>query len=77
MYRPFRLLPAVLLAAALLFSPSLPSFADGATLAAGEEGAALPEEYEITLMAVGDNLMHMGVVYAGKQEDGSLDYSFL
>ena len=79
MYRPFRLLPAVLLAAALLFSPSLPSFADApiTAQAAGEEGAALPEEYEITLMAVGDNLMHMGVVYAGKQEDGSLDYSFL
>lgn len=34
-------------------------------------------EYDITLMAVGDNLMHMGVVYAGKQTDGSYDYSFL
>ena len=34
-------------------------------------------EYDITLMAVGDNLMHMGVVYSGKQADGSLDYSFL
>lgn len=35
------------------------------------------KEYDITLMAVGDNLMHMGIVYTGKQEDGSLDYSFL
>ena len=35
------------------------------------------QEYDITLMAVGDNLMHMGVVYSGKQADGSLDYSFL
>lgn len=34
-------------------------------------------EYDITLMAVGDNLMHMGVVYTGKQQDGSFDYSFL
>ena len=35
------------------------------------------QEYDITLMAVGDNLMHMGIVYTGKQEDGSFDYSFL
>lgn len=34
-------------------------------------------EYDITLMAVGDNLMHMGVVYTGKQTDGSWDYSVL
>ena len=40
------------------------------------ESEAFPE-YDITLMAVGDNLMHMGVVYSGKQNDGSLDYSFL
>lgn len=31
----------------------------------------------VTLMAVGDNLMHMGVVSSGKKEDGSYDYSFL
>ena len=35
------------------------------------------EEYEIGLMAIGDNLMHMGVVNTGKMEDGSYDYSFL
>lgn len=35
------------------------------------------QEYDITLMALGDNLMHMGIVYTGKQEDGSYDYSFL
>ena len=35
------------------------------------------EEYDIHLMALGDNLIHMGVVYTGKQSDGSLDYSFL
>ena len=34
-------------------------------------------EYDITIMAVGDNLMHMGVVNSGKQEDGSLNYTFL
>lgn len=35
------------------------------------------EEYDITLMALGDNLIHMGVVNTGKQADGSLNYSFL
>lgn len=35
------------------------------------------EEYDIHLMALGDNLIHMGVVYTGKQANGSLDYSFL
>lgn len=34
-------------------------------------------EYDITLMAVGDNLMHMGIVYSGKQQDGTFDYSLL
>ena len=35
------------------------------------------EEYDITLMAVGDNLMHMGVVSTGDMGDGTYDYSFL
>lgn len=35
------------------------------------------EEYDITLMALGDNLMHMGIVNTGRQEDGTYDYSFL
>ncbi|MDE6750238.1 MAG: CapA family protein [Lachnospiraceae bacterium] len=35
------------------------------------------EEYDITLMAIGDNLLHMGIVNTGKQSDGSYDYSFL
>lgn len=35
------------------------------------------EEWDITLMAVGDNLMHMGIVHTGKQADGTLDYSVL
>lgn len=35
------------------------------------------EEYDITLMAVGDNLMHMGVINAGKQKDGTYNYDFL
>ncbi len=35
------------------------------------------EEREITLMAVGDNLMHMGIVHTGKMQDGTYDYSFL
>lgn len=32
---------------------------------------------KITLMMVGDNLLHMGIVNTGKMEDGSLNYSFL
>ena len=35
------------------------------------------QEYDISLMAVGDNLIHMGVVNTGKQSDGTYDYSFL
>lgn len=35
------------------------------------------EEYDITLMALGDDLLHMGIVNTGRQEDGSRDYSFL
>lgn len=35
------------------------------------------QEYDITLMAVGDNLMHMGIVNTGKQDDGSYNYSVL
>ena len=35
------------------------------------------EEYDITLMAVGDNLMHMGVISTGDMGDGTYDYSFL
>lgn len=34
-------------------------------------------EYDISLMMVGDNLMHMGLVYSGQQADGSYDYSQL
>lgn len=34
-------------------------------------------EYDITLMMVGDNLMHLGLVSSGLQEDGSYDYSML
>ncbi|MCM1213025.1 MAG: CapA family protein [Lachnospiraceae bacterium] len=35
------------------------------------------EEFDITLMALGDNLMHMGIVRTGQMEDGTYDYSFL
>lgn len=52
------------------------SFVDTTDTEPVPESEAFPE-YDITLMAVGDNLMHMGVVYSGKQADGSLDYSFL
>ena len=35
------------------------------------------EEYDITLMALGDNLIHMGIVRTGMLADGSRNYSFL
>lgn len=38
---------------------------------------SLFEEYDITLMALGDNLIHMGVVHTGRQADGTLNYAFL
>lgn len=34
-------------------------------------------EYNINLMMVGDNLMHMGIINTGAQEDGSYNYDFL
>lgn len=34
-------------------------------------------EYDINLMMVGDNLMHMGIVTTGKQADGSYNFDFL
>lgn len=36
-----------------------------------------PKKQEITLMAVGDNLLHMGVIQTGKQPDGTYDFSIL
>ena len=35
------------------------------------------EEYDISLMAVGDNLMHMGLVNSGRQSDGTYNFDFL
>lgn len=35
------------------------------------------QEYDIQLLAVGDNLLHMGIVNTGKQSDGSYNYDFL
>lgn len=36
-----------------------------------------PEAQKIRLMMLGDNLMHMGIVRAGEQPDGSRNYDFL
>lgn len=36
-----------------------------------------PESEKIRLMMLGDNLMHMGVVRAGEQTDGTRNYDFL
>ncbi len=35
------------------------------------------QEYDITLLAVGDNLMHMGIIKTGQNENGGYDFSFL
>lgn len=35
------------------------------------------EEYEFQIMALGDNLLHMGIVNTGRQEDGSYNFDFL
>ena len=34
-------------------------------------------EYDINLLAVGDNLLHMGIVNTGRQSDGSYNFDFL
>lgn len=35
------------------------------------------EEYDISLMALGDNLLHMGIIRTGQTKDDSYDFSFL
>lgn len=37
----------------------------------------IQEEEEVKLLAIGDNLIHMGVHLTGLQDDGTYDYSFL
>jgi|LSQX01.3.fsa_nt_gb poly-gamma-glutamate synthesis protein (capsule biosynthesis protein) len=44
---------------------------------AEEETEEAFQDYDITLMSVGDNLLHMGVIETGKQTDGTYNYSFL
>lgn len=57
-------------------APSIEPIVPEETLPEPESGEVF-EEYDITLMALGDNLMHMGIVYTGRQDDGSYDYSCL
>lgn len=62
--------------------PSIQAISPEPVLESEPESASEPipepfQEYDVTLMALGDNLMHMGIVYTGRQEDGSYDYSFL
>ncbi len=62
--------------------PSIPGQADS-SLPAQTPAPSTPspepvfEEYDISLMALGDNLMHMGIVNTGKKKDGTYDFSFL
>lgn len=50
---------------------------DGTLSEETSEDEDSPEEYDITCMALGDNLMHMGIIKTGLKEDGSCDFSFL
>lgn len=58
-------------------APSAEAPQEESFTASEEVAAPVFEEYDISLMAVGDNLIHMGVVRTGQQSDGSYDYSFL
>lgn len=50
---------------------------ENSTLITSETEDTEPTEFDISLMAVGDNLIHMGVVHTGKQSDGTRNYNFL
>jgi poly-gamma-glutamate synthesis protein (capsule biosynthesis protein) len=63
------------------FAASVPADDSPAENSVSAEAVSEPEpvfeEYDISLMALGDDLMHMGIVNTGKQADGSYDFSFL
>ena len=40
------------------------------------EPAPMPEAVEVSLMMVGDNLLHTGIIMSGKQDDGSYNFDF-
>lgn len=58
-----------------LFTNSRPIFGENEFIFT--ENTYDSEEYDITLMSIGDNLLHTGIVNTGLQSDGSYDYSFL
>lgn len=58
-------------------APSEPLPAESVLETEPEPTPPVFEEYEVSLMAVGDNLMHMGIVNTGKQKDGTYNYDFL
>lgn len=67
-------------------SAPLPTVPESTSAAVTPEPTPTPEpeptpppfpERDITLLAVGDNLMHMGIVKTGYQDDGSRNYDFL
>lgn len=67
----------------MIASPGIPNagisaeknFAETAVIV--EEIVQKSKEWDITIMATGDNLMHMGIVYTGKQADGTYNFDFL
>ena len=54
-----------------------PTVVSAESVPAPEPPSTSFEEYDVSLMAVGDNLMHMGIVNTGKQSDGTYNYDFL
>lgn len=51
--------------------------AGGSASGQEQEIPEAPKEYEVTLMALGDNLLHEGIINTGRREDGGYEYSFL
>lgn len=65
------LIGALMLIICLLFCQNTYAASDSA------DTSVSLEEFDITLMAVGDNLLHMGIVNTGRQSDGTRNYDFL
>ena len=57
--------------------PDAQTVVEGETVETEPEEEEVFEEYDVTLLAFGDNLMHMGIVNTGRRDDGSYEYSFL
>ena len=75
-----KILICVLIFAAVIIGQAGTVYASETAAAESVENISISEtfqEYDITLLAVGDNLMHMGIVRTGLKPDGTYDFSFL